>query len=140
NTAKVLSKKVFTYNPYGLMTEEDDYDWGPTAPGALLKKSIVSYATNLGSIKDLPATVTVQNGGGTTFAQATMTYDEPGTLTTTPVCPSPGCTPQHVVFTGSRGNLTTLATTASATTTLYRKFTYYDTGNPKTSTAVSTSS
>src|ERR1043165_9196077 len=63
-----------------------------------------------------------------------MTYDEAGTLTTTTG------TPQHVTFTGSRGNLTTVATSANASTTLYRHFTYYDTGNPKTSTAVSTSS
>lgn len=131
-TAAVFSKKFFTYNTFGLMTEEDDYDWGPTAPGALLRKTIISYATNLGAIHNQPATVTVQNGSGAIISQATMTYDEAGTLTATTG------TPQHVTFTGPRGNLTTLATTTSATGTLFRKFTYYDTGMPHTTAAANT--
>ena len=134
STAKVIAKKTFTYNTYGLMTEEDDYDWGPTAAGAVLRKRIMTYATNLGSIRDKAATVKTTDSAGTVYSQATMTYDEAGTLTAT------SGTPQHVTFTGPRGNLTTLAISANASTSLYRKFTFYDTGNPNTETAVSTSS
>jgi RHS repeat-associated protein len=131
--SSVQSKKVYTYNIYGLTTEEDDYDWGPTAPGAVLKKTIITYNTSLGAIENLPASVTIENGSGATVASAALTYDGAALTSTTG-------TPQHVTFTGPRGNLTTLAVTANASTTLYRQFTYYDTGNPNTSTAVSMSS
>jgi RHS repeat-associated protein len=140
----VHSKKVFTYDKelingvyssYGLTTEEDDYDWGASAPGALLKKTIITYNTSLGPTQDLPTSVTIQDGSGATVSSVALTYDE-GTPTAT------SGTPEHATLPpgAPRGNLTTLAVSANASTTIYRKFTYYDTGNPNTSTAVSTSS
>ena len=133
--SSVQSKKVYTYNIYGLTTEEDDYDWGPTTPGAVLKKTIITYNTSLGAIENLPASVTIENGSGAPVTSAALTYDV-AALTATTGTPQQATLPAET----PRGNLTTLAVTANASTTLYRQFTYYDTGNPNTSTAVSTSS
>jgi RHS repeat-associated protein len=132
------SKTDTTYNSNGLVSEVDEYDYGSGAVGLLLRKTLTTYGTysggtclNLGnSIVDRPCTVTIQDSGGTTKALTTYTYDE-GTPATS------GAT-QHVSITGSRGNLTTVAAQANGTTTLYRKFTYYDTGILQTSSDVST--
>ncbi len=129
-TSNVQAKKVYTYNAYGLPTEEDDYDFTGTLP---LKKVIISYATGLGAIVDKPKTVTVTDGSGNTVSSVTYGYDETAAVGTTG-------TPQHAAVTGSRGNQTSIAVSANASTTLYRKFTYFDTGNMQTSTEASTSS
>lgn len=71
--------------------------------------------------------------GGATIASTSYTYDG-----STPIATSG--TPQHISVSGSRGNLTTVATQASSGATLYRQFTYYDTGMPNNSTDVDTSS
>lgn len=82
-------------------------------------------------IIDHPATVKIYDGGSNLAAYTQYTYDE-GSVTTSNAT-------QHVSVTGSRGNLTTVASQASGSTTLYRKFTYYDTGMLLTSSDVSTS-
>jgi RHS repeat-associated protein len=118
-----------SYNSVGLVTEVDEYDFaaGLGAVGPLTRKTLTSY-TSLGS----PAQVTVEDGTPSIVAQTTYGHDE-GTVTSTTG------TPQHVAVTSARGNLTSIATQINATQTLYRKFTYYDTGMPKTSTGASLS-
>jgi len=130
---------------HGLVNEVDDYDYGNAAVGPLIRKTITNYGSGstcvgLGNgIVDRPCTVTIEDSGNHTKAQTTYTYDE--------VATTPSGATQHCLFgqlgcppTGSsRGNLTTLAAQANSTTTLYRKFTYFDTGILKTSTDVSTS-
>jgi RHS repeat-associated protein len=117
-----------TYNTNGLVQEVDDYDYGSGAVGPLIRKTITTYGTfsggtctNLGnSIVDRPCMVTITDSGGNTKAQTTYTYDE-GSVTAS------GAT-QHISITGSRGNLTTIAALVRTGSSLYRKFTYYDTG------------
>jgi len=117
------AKSVSLFNSYGLPTEMDNYDYGPTAPGALLRKTIYTYPSNLGNIKAFYATVTTQDGGGHTLAQNTYNYDETAVVATTG-------TPQHVsVGSASRGNLTSIVTLTQGSTTQRRTNTYYDTGN-----------
>jgi RHS repeat-associated protein len=121
-----------TYNASGLMTEEDDYDYG-SGGGPLIKKTLVTYATLSNNINALAQRVTVCsgsgtasacNGTGTVVSQTTYTYDQ-----TTPAGTSE---PQHVAVSGSRGNLTSVAyptgTSSSSSNT------YFDTGMPQTST------
>jgi RHS repeat-associated protein len=129
----IKAGQVFLYNSYGLQTEEDDYDY-PTA-ATLLRKIITTYASLGNGIVNMPASVTVCsgsgsspscNGTGTVVQQTTYTYDQ-GTASA-----STG-TPQHVGVTGSRGNATTIA---SGSTPLNQTFTYWDTGMVKTSTDV----
>ena len=126
------------YNSYGLITEDDEYDWGVvtgSAPtGSTVSTTLTSYNTTLGnSIVDRPAQVQVRSGSatGTLRAQTTYSYDESSVTTTTG-------TPQHVAITGSRGNLTTASGLTTGTSTLSKHFTYFDTGNLHTSTDVNT--
>jgi RHS repeat-associated protein len=133
NASGLQSEKDSTLNTYGLRSEVDDYDYGHGQVGPLIRKTSMAYY-NLGNeIMDRPLTVTVMDSGNNTKAVTTYSYDA-GTPTQTTG------TPQHIAITGSRGLLTSVAAKANGTTTLYRTYTYYDTGNLKTSTDVSTSS
>jgi RHS repeat-associated protein len=122
------------YNTYGLVTEKDEYAYGPGAPGAIVRKTLTTYASLTNGIVNKPASVTVEDGSGNVKAKTTYCYDE-GTPSGTSTCAATGSptatsgTPQHVAVTGSRGNLTTIASVVSGSTTLGKTYTYYDTGN-----------
>ncbi len=136
NTSTRLSEVL--YNSSGLVTDDKEYNYGVAlnaAPSSayLVRETAIAYASLGNNIYNKPSSVTVydwSSGTKTTLASSTYSYDQ-GTLTSTPVCPANGCTPQHIAITGSRGNLTT-ATTAS----LSRTYTYYDTGNLKLATDI----
>lgn len=128
----LLSQKAYTFpsDGSGVPLEEDDYDYGSGAPGALLKKTITTYAS-LGPIKSFPAKVTTCapggtdtncNGSGTVIAQTLNTYDE------FTVDPTTG-TPQHGSVTNPRGNLTSTQAFVKSGVTLTKHFKYFDTGN-----------
>lgn len=118
-----------TYNSYGVATEEDDYDYGSTTPGPLLRKLTTTYASLGNGIVDHPYQITVEDGSGNIAAQTTYTYDQ-GTVTGT------SGTPQHAAVSGSRGNATTISYLVSGSATLNKTFTYYDTGNVQTANDV----
>lgn len=127
------SKTATTYDPRGLLSEVDQYAYSTGAPATIIRKTIISYANLGNNILDRPQTVTVEDGGNNPKATTTYSYDETATTSTTG-------TPSHASVSGSRGNVTTIATQASANVTLYRKFTYYDTGNARSTTDLGTSS
>jgi RHS repeat-associated protein len=120
----------------GVVTETDDYDYGPSAPGALLRKILTTYAS-LGNITGFLKTVTICNGtgtsstctgpsGNTTGTMVTQTnnnYDETAPATTSGVA-------QHTSVSGSRGNLTSVNYPVSGLTS---HVTYWDTGSVNTS-------
>jgi len=116
------------YDNNGRVTEDKKYDFG----SVLVSDTSISYAS-LGNILDKPSLAVVKDSSNNVVAQTTYTYDEGSVATTSG-------TPQHTSVSGSRGNLTTLATQVNATQTLYRHFAYYDTGTLNTSTDVSLSS
>src|ERR1051326_632665 len=60
------SKVAFTYNSFGLVTEEDDYDFGASTP---IKKTVISYASLGNGIVGMPSSVKIQDGGGNTKAE-----------------------------------------------------------------------
>jgi len=132
-------KHVSLYNGYGLLTEQDDYDYASGTPTTILRKNLITYATLNNSISSMPATVKVQDGSGATKSQTTYCYDE-GTPSGTTTCAATGSptattgTPQHINVTGSRGNATTIAYLTQGANTIGKKLTYYDTGMPKTTT------
>jgi RHS repeat-associated protein len=122
------SKHFDSFSAFGMPTESDDYDYGSGAPGALLLKTTITYAS-LGNIAAFQQVVTVYNGGGTQIAQTTYNYDE-----TTPTATS-GLA-QHVAAPSSRGNLTSVNQWVNTTSTnLTSHTTYYDTGTVSTATA-----
>jgi hypothetical protein len=120
---------VYDSGGYGLIQEVDAYDYGSGGVGSLLQKTLTSYASLGNGIIDRPSSVTIKDASNNVKAYTAYTYDEGGVTATSG-------TPQHVSITGSRGNVTTVAGKASGSTTLYRHFTYYDTGMLKTSTDV----
>lgn len=132
NASGLISETDSTINSNGLNSEVDDYDFGSGSVGSLIRKTITSFAA-LGRILDHKLTVTVEDAGNNVKGVTTYGYDASLPTQTTG-------TPQHVAVTGSRGLLTSVAAQANGTTTLYRAYTYYDTGNLQTSTDVSTSS
>jgi len=141
-SATKTSASEAQYNNYGLTSESKQYDFGVTPgsapPSSLLLTDVVStYGSWNGTtcvplsnnIVDSPCQITTKDGNGSTKAQTTFTYDQ-GSVSGT------SGTPQHVSVTGSRGNLTTVASLTSGSSTLNRTFTYYDTGTVNTATDV----
>jgi YD repeat-containing protein len=115
-------------------SETDDYDYASGAPGPLMKKTVIAYAS-LGNINAAQQQVTVCNGvgassacngSGTVVSQTTYNYDE------TALAPTSG-TPQQVAVSGRRGNLTTV--TYPAGTSSPSHITYFDTGMAQTTKA-----
>jgi len=137
------------YNGNGLPTDDKEYNYGVTlnaAPSSayLVRETSTSYGSYTGApcaalgngIVDTPCQVFVYDwstGSKLTVASTNYTYDESTPATTSG-------TPQHTSITGSRGNLTTIATQANSSITLYRKLAYYDTGVLKTSSDLGTTS
>jgi RHS repeat-associated protein len=127
------SKHADLYSTYGMPTESDDYDYGAGAPGALIKKVLIAYAS-LGNINAFQQQVTVCNGTstssacngtGTVVSQTSYNYDE------TALTPTSG-TPQQTTVSGLRGNLTTV--TYPVGTSAASHNTYFDTGMLNAST------
>jgi YD repeat-containing protein len=134
STSAQTSETDTVYDNFGLVNEVDEYDYGSSPAGSLLRKTITAYTGGLtNGIVDRPSSVLIKDGSGNTKARTTYAYDETSVTNS-------GVTQQHVSISGSRGNLTTAISQANATINLYRKFTYYDTGSLSTSTGLSTSS
>jgi len=131
-----------SFTASGLVSDDREYDYGVSmgsAPGTthLVQETVTNYASlGNGIINQASSVVTNDwtSGSAVTIASTSYSYDG------TPVTSTSG-TPQHISITGSRGNLTTLATqTNSSSTMLYQTYSYYDTGNVNVATDVSTSS
>ena len=138
NGSTALSEIV--YNGAGLVTDDKEYGYGVAlnaAPSStyLVRETVTNYASLGNGIVNRPATIVIKDwtASGNVLSSTTYSYDGATVVGSTG-------TPQHISITGSRGNLTTLATEASSSTTLYRQFTYYDTGMPNNSTGVDLSS
>ena len=120
------AQHIHKYNGNGVLTEQDDYDYGNGAVGSLLAKTTITYAT-LTNITEFRQQVTIANSSGT-FSQTSYNYGN--TVTT-----SSG-TPQHTSPLGSRGNLLSVNYYTTSSTYLTQSFTYYDTGMVSTATDV----
>jgi|GEM_PF-618452 len=122
------------YGSYGLMSETDEYDYGPT----LTRKTTVSYdATLTNGIVDHPSSVKVYDGATppNLKSETDYVYDEDisslhasgASQLFAPTC-SPGAK--------CRGNLTTEKMYVNASAYLTKSFTHYDTGQVYTATDV----
>ena len=120
-------KHVYFYNAYGLLTEQDDYNYGTGA--SPLRKQLITYASLGNNIVDAPSQITVENGSGAVATQVSVTYDGGSVVATSG-------TPQHIAVSGSRGNATSISYLVAGSTTLTQSFTYFDTGNVQTATDV----
>jgi RHS repeat-associated protein len=127
-SANLEGQHIYKYNSSGLLTEQDDYDYGSGAPGGLLAKTSIAYAS-LGNITSFPQSVILTNSGGSTVKETTFSYDQTGVVATSG-------TPQHSSVSGSRGNVTTTNSYSGASSYLTSSSTYFDTGNVQTTTDV----
>ncbi len=116
------SKTDIYYGNNGLVTETDEYDFGNQSAGGLLRKQLITYANPGNYISDRVASVTVQDGSGAQIAQVTNSYDGSAVTATTGV-------PQHIVVSGARANLTSVAPWLNTGSIPATSFTYDDTGN-----------
>ncbi|MGA3093249.1 MAG: RHS repeat-associated core domain-containing protein, partial [Terriglobales bacterium] len=101
---------------FGNVTSETDYDWGPGAPGGVLRQIATTYEFQNNSnyltanLPDLPASVVISNAAANKCSETDYTYDSGSYLTTS------GVTEQHVSPPGVvRGNLSSTTQQLSST-------------------------
>ena len=127
------SETVENYDgTYGRLIGFVEYDFGNGAPPGTETRStlILSYAMFPNGIYDRPALIEVEDYTGRGLQAATSyTYDEGAPTGTTG-------TPRRSAVSGPRGNVTTISSSVTFSTSLTRHFSYYDTGNVKTATDV----
>jgi RHS repeat-associated protein len=134
---KENEQDIFYDRNTGVVMEVDEYDFGNSQPGALLRKTVYTYASLGNGISDRAASVTICSpggsdascggagtSGGTRIAQTLFNYDEPNSLMATS-----GLT-QHVAISGSRGNMTSTHRWVNTTnSTVNTVNTFDDAGN-----------
>jgi RHS repeat-associated protein len=110
-------------NTFGLTTEVDEYDFGAAPHGALVRRTLTSYAALNNGLVSFPDKITILDGNAVQKAQQSFAYDETAITATSGV-------PQHIPISGSRGNVTTINLWVNTTNTnLTATFGYDDTGN-----------
>jgi RHS repeat-associated protein len=131
-----LSGSTQTYNTFGLLTGQTNYDFGTaSARGTVLRKETWTYPTS--GIANLVSVDSVVDGAGNSIGNTSYTYDETtgaghAALVTTSV-------PQHNAVSGQRGNLTTLSQAFGTGGDVNIASAYEDTGNPVSTTTPSNS-
>ena len=113
------------YSDPSLPNEIDSYDYGTGSPGPLVRKVSNAY-TVLGNTPVLSST-SIYDANNNLKAFTAYSYDSTAVTGTTG-------TPQHTSPPSNRANLTMVSQQVSGTITLYRRFTYYDTGTLNTAT------
>jgi RHS repeat-associated protein len=134
-SGNLQSRHVDFLNSYSITTEKDDYDYGSGAPGALLRKTLITYA-NLGTyLQVFPQTVTIKDGNGNIKYRKDMTYDQySGGLTCVTGAPEHDDTNYGCSFT-SRANVTSVTNYTDPVTpggAITKNFTYDSLGNVRT--------
>lgn len=116
---------------FGDVLTEQDYDWGASPHGPLLRQMNTSYLWQTNSsyatagLLDLPSSVIVENGSGTRVAETDYTYDESAYFTAS------GITTSHVTPIESvRGNLSTVSKWLNTGSPVVSHTNWYDTGEP----------
>ncbi len=122
--AGLQSKTEAYYDIYGQPYLIQEYDYGTGTVGGLVRKTVFENY-----LYGKPSMVAVKDPNDVVVAQTNYTFDEGTPATTTN-------TPQHVSVTNPRGNITTITTQTSGSTSLTKHFTYFDTGNVQTATDV----
>ena len=73
--SNLVAKHTTKYNTtYGMVTEQDDYDYSASPPGTLLQKTAITYASLGNNLVAFPQLVTVTSGGSI-VSQTQYNYD-----------------------------------------------------------------
>ncbi|MFZ0869009.1 MAG: RHS repeat-associated core domain-containing protein [Candidatus Sulfotelmatobacter sp.] len=142
----LTSETTYTYGPGAQVTQKEEYDFGTSGPGSLLRNTITNYQSfgdtpifaSGSSIFDLPCQTIVYDGHSNRYAETDYYYDGGTTL-----CPSTAST-QALPGTGSytghdetnygpsstnpRGNMTQKTAYSSTGTSPTTTYTYDETG------------
>ena len=105
-------ESALTFNGYGLLTDDKEYDFGSGSPGAELSETQISYASLTNGIVGLQSstvTTTLVPSGSSMVAVSKVSYGYDGNSLTTKTG-----IPQLTGITGSRGNLTSVQYTTGA--------------------------
>jgi RHS repeat-associated protein len=112
----LTSKTIEFMNAAGLVTENDEYDFGASSPS---RKTVTAYAPLGNNIASRPSSVTVFDGSGNVAQQTTYGYDETSLLPTTEL-------PGHAAISGARGNQTSMHQWLNTTNTTFDTHDSYD--------------
>jgi hypothetical protein len=118
-----------TYNNFGLLTTQTDYDFSSstTTHGAVLRKETWTYPNT--GIANLLSSDSVTDYANNVIALTTYGYDEYSGQGHAALQPTSGL-PQHLSMSGQRGNLTTITQHTDSVSSAYvTTMTYEDTGN-----------
>ena len=107
------SQVVIGYDSFFNVNDRKEYDFGANAPGALLRETVTSYASNLGNIVDRPSDVQIKDGSGNLISHTTYAYDGSPVQSVTPAAPQHD--DNYSAFSSNpRGNLTSATSYTNA--------------------------
>jgi len=146
SSSNPTSLTTYTYSPNGaLVTQKLDYDYGPGAPGALLRKTVTNYQSfattpiypTAASIFDKPCQTIVYDGSNNRNAETDYFYDGGTTLCGTAPTPALSGTGSYTghdetlygtTATVPRGNLTQRVSWANSGASPATTYAYDETG------------
>lgn len=96
-----VKKSTQTYNSYGLLTNQTDYDFSSGAPGGQVRAVAITYASLGNGIVDRPSEIVVRGSSNSVIQKTEYSYDEVATVATSGL-------PHHTSVSGSRGNLSSV--------------------------------
>jgi RHS repeat-associated protein len=113
----------------GQLSDKYEYDFGPSAPGPLLRHTHTDYvqsdfnSSNSANLLDLPTDQVVYDGAGNRAAETDYAYDESVYLTSANISTQHGTPPA-----GVRGNLTTVRKWSNTGGPIVGHANWYDSG------------
>jgi RHS repeat-associated protein len=136
-----LQTQFAGYDVHGNLTDLKTFDFGNGGLGPLLRETVISYATNVSNIFNLPADIQIKDSGGNVLSHQTFVYDDYSKTAIQSVTPLPsGFDSGNPNFaansTTPRGNLTgstVYVNAAAGTGPISSTFTYDMLGNRLTS-------
>ena len=120
-----------SYDVNGNPTDVQQYDFGPSPHGPLLRETVSSFPPLANNILNRPSDIQVKDGSGNVISHSAFRYDEtaPSLVTPNPVGHDPNFAPVSNV----RGNLTSRIDYADTTHSVTSTFTFDSLGNLLTS-------
>src|SRR5260370_5412237 len=102
--------KFKSYDNFGQVTDQLEYDFGANGPGPLLREVVTTYANFNSGIVNRPSQMLIKNGAGTTVARTDLSYDDYSTVPLATLSQNPvGHDPAwNSSFYSIRGNLTSM--------------------------------
>ena len=121
---------TFAWDASGNMTDEKEYDFGTSAPGPLLRETVMTYAALPNHILNRMTQMVINDGAGHAVTRADFHYDEYATYPLQTLSPAPQLhdTARYPDSGGVRGNMTSVTqyTNAAAGTGPITRGTWYD--------------